>query len=120
MYPCTAGVNSADGMQKIACSRPVCTFLKMASNSMYAYVLVRTDLYVDKCHTYWYVLVHTCMYWFILICTSIYHYIQVHTSTYSYILACTGMYSSCADLFWGRHDIVQGSTSSAVRYHEMS
>ena len=60
---------------------------------MYAYVLVRTDLYVDKSHTYWYVLVHTGMYWYILVCTSTYHdiqctyqYIQVYTSTYWYVL----------------------------------
>ena len=76
-------------MQKYAGSRPVCTFLKREMSCMYAYVLVRTDLYVDKSHTHWYVLVHTDMYWYILVCTSTnhdihctYQYIPVHTSMY--------------------------------------
>ena len=50
---------------------------------MYAYVLVLTDLYVDKSNTYWYVLVCTSTYHDIQ-CT--YQYIQVYTSTYWYVL----------------------------------
>ena len=46
--------------------------------------------------------------------TSTYQYILVHTSTYQYVLV------HATNLFCGRHDMVQGSTSSAVPYDEMS
>ena len=106
------------GMHKIAGSRPVCTFFEEGKERyvrvctrMYLYILACTGLYVDEIQTYWYVLVCTGTYWYVLVHTIIYN---VHTSTYKYILV------PCADLFCGCHDMVQGSTSSAVPYDEMS
>ena len=51
---------------------------------------------------------------------STYQYKPVHTCTYEYVLVRTSTWVSMAALLCGRHDLVQGSTSSAVPYHEMS
>ena len=71
-----------EGMQKIAGSRPICTFLKRVSHGLYAYVLVRTNLYWDRNHTYLYVLVYPSMYQYIQLCMISF---TVHISTYKYI-----------------------------------
>jgi hypothetical protein len=94
-------------------------FLKRARNSVYAYVRVCTC-------TYWHVLVctlmkfvHTSMYQYILVCTSIYQYVQVHTSIYWYVPVRTSTSLSLAALFCGRHDLVQGSTASIMKCHDI-
>jgi hypothetical protein len=89
LYPRSIGVSSARSMQKIAGSRPVCTFFLTRTKRilgictrMYAYVLIYTSLYIHDIHnsvyssTNKYVLVHTSIYWYIL----------VHTSTNRFML----------------------------------
>ena len=92
---------------------------------MYWYVLIQDRWKI----IYMFILVGTSTYKSVLVCTvlnpvstliSTYQYIPVHNSTYKYVPVHTSTWVSMAALFCGRHDMVQGSTSSAVPYHEMS
>ena len=83
----SSAVRSADGMQKIVGSSPVCTFFVREQNGLYAYVPVHTSMYL-------YVLVHTSIYKYLLNKfnkMSMYWYVPVRTSIYLHNFHCFSM-----------------------------
>ncbi len=69
--PHSEGVTSANSMQEIAGSRPVCNFFELIQHGMYAYVLVYTGLYRYEIP----IILNLSVY------TSIYPYVLVQTVT---------------------------------------
>ncbi len=87
------GVTTARSMQRIAGSRPVCTFFntyKRDCQRMYWYVLVSTSMYCHDIFIIRFMLVQTCLYRYIPVCLSIYYYVISLSSMYWYILVRTG------------------------------
>ncbi len=131
LYSRSVGVRFARSMQKIAGSRPVCTFFEREQTvctRMYEYVLVYRRFWSDKIVIYQCMLVHKRLYKYILVHTCTYLYILVHTvhmpfhgplctCTYVYVLVQTAACFILLVVSRLSHDMVQGSTCSNTPYH---
>ena len=67
--PHSEGVTSANSMQEIAGSRPVCNFFELIQHGMYAYVLVYTCLYWYEIPIRLNLSVYTSIYWYVVVQT---------------------------------------------------